>query len=223
MAGSLLSRMARAVLVAVALTVALGGCGDLPGAPAPKPTIPVAERASQIPLPPDSPLEPGVPLGSAEPWKSDPPSDPGEPLEPMPASPATPNPVPSCQGGPFGCRTFTSVGGRDGSGELEWLKAQPLEVSSIFVNDTWTIGVGTPCNSMGVSVTVQGNQLIPGDIVSTAMACQGPEGSYENWTHELFKQAVTWELVGESLVLRNGHGTVELKDSGPNPYGQAAG
>ncbi len=137
----------------------------------------------------------------------------------MPAGTNTLHPQPSCQGGPFGCRTFTSVGGRDGSGELEWLKAQPLVVSSIFVNGSWTIGVGTPCNSLGVDVTVEGNQLIPGTIIATAMACQGPEGSYENWTQELFKQAVTWELAGESLVLRNSHATVELKDSGPNPYG----
>lgn len=219
MVGTLLGRMARLLAVAVAFSVALGGCGDLPGAPARKPTLPVVVTASEVPVPPDSPLEPGAPLGSAEPWKSGLPSEPGDPPATMPPAPATPDPVPSCYGGPFGCRTFTSVGGRDGSGELEWLKAQPLVMSSIFANGTWTIGVGTPCNSMGVSVTVQGNQLIPGDIVSTAMACQGPEGSYENWTHELFKQTVIWELAGESLVLRNGHGTVELKDSGPNPYG----
>ncbi|WP_458113627.1 META domain-containing protein [Arthrobacter sp. R1-13] len=201
MAGSLLSRKARVLPLAVALAVALGGCGDLPGAPAVKPTVPVASTLSEPPVPPDSLSEPGVPQ------------------ETMPAGTTTPYPQPSCEGGPFGCRTFTSVGGRDGSGELEWLKAQPLAVSSIFVNGTWSIGVQTPCNSMGVDVTVKGNQLIPGDIVSTVMACQGPEGGYENWTHELFNQAVTWELTGESLVLRNSHGTVELKDSGPIAYG----
>ncbi|WP_309106876.1 META domain-containing protein [Arthrobacter sp.] len=166
-----------------------------------KPTAPVTSTLSEPPVPPDSP------------------SEPGGPQETMPAGTNTLHPQPSCQGGPFGCRTFTSVGGRDGSGELEWLKAQPLVVSSIFVNGSWTIGVGTPCNSLGVDVTVEGNQLIPGTIIATAMACQGPEGSYENWTQELFKQAVTWELAGESLVLRNSHATVELKDSGPNPYG----
>jgi heat shock protein HslJ len=201
LAGSLVTRKALVFPLAVAFAVALGGCGDLPGAPAAKPTVPVTVTASEIPVPPDTPSEPGVLP------------------ETLPAATNTPYPQPTCQGGPFGCRTFTSVGGRDGSGELEWLKAQPLVVSSFFTNGTWTIGVGTPCNSLGVDVTVEGNQLIPGNIIATAMACQGPEGSYENWTHELFKQSVTWELAGESLVLRNSHGTVELKDSGPNPYG----
>ena len=203
MVGNLLSTMARALplVLALAVTVALGGCGDLPGAPASKPTIPVEVTASEVPVPPDAPLESGQPSETAS------------------AGMNTPNPEPSCQGGPFGCRRFTSVGGRDGSGELEWLKSQPLVVSSMFVNGSWTIGVGTPCNSMGVEVTIQGNQLIPGDIITTAMACQGPESSYEDWARQLFKQAVTWELGGESLVLRNSHGTVELKDSGPYPNG----
>ncbi|WP_461163482.1 META domain-containing protein [Arthrobacter sp. R4-81] len=201
MAGSLLSRKARVLPLAVALAVALGGCGDLPGAPAVKPTVPVASTLSEPPVPLDSLSEPGVPQ------------------ETMPAGTTTPYPQPSCQGGPLGCRAFTSVGGRDGTGELEWLKAQPLEVSSIFMNSTWTIAVKTPCNMMSVGVTVKGNLLIPGMTLLTQMACQGPEDSYENWTHELFKQAVTWELAGESLVLRNSHGTVELKDSGPIPYG----
>jgi heat shock protein HslJ len=72
---------------------------------------------------------------------------------------------------------------------------------------------------MGMNVTVKGNQLVPGDSISTAMACLGPESGYESWTQELFGQTMTWELTGESLVLQNSHGTVKLKDSGPDPSG----
>ncbi|WP_426302559.1 META domain-containing protein [Arthrobacter sp. R-11] len=85
----------------------------------------------------------------------------------------------------------------------------------VFVNGTWTVGVKTPCNSLGVEVKVEEGRWIPGDIISTAMACPGPDSSYENWTHELFKQPVIWRLDGETLVLRKGHGTVELTDAGP--------
>jgi heat shock protein HslJ len=161
-----------------------------------------------------------------------PPSSQGSPLQtaPAPVAPETeapetgsamretlsPNPRPTCEGGPFGCRTFTSSGGRDASGELEWLHSQPLVVSSVFVNGTWTVGVKTPCNYLNIEVSVEGSQLIPGTSGSTAMACLGPESGFESWTHGLFEQAVTWELTGESLLLQNGHGTVELKDSGPN-------
>ncbi|WP_442784841.1 META domain-containing protein [Arthrobacter sp. CG_A4] len=126
-------------------------------------------------------------------------------------------PLPFCEGGPFGCRSYQSVGGRDSSGELAWLQSQPLVVSTVFVNGTWTVGVKTPCNGLGVEVDLQGDQLIPGEIIATAVGCLGPESGYEAWTHELFRLAVTWTRDGQSLVLRNSHGTVEFRDSGPNP------
>jgi heat shock protein HslJ len=128
----------------------------------------------------------------------------------------SPIPRPSCEGGPFGCRTFTSTEGRDASGDLEWLQSQPLVVSSAFVNGTWMVGVKTPCNHMSVKVSVEGNQLIPGQTISTAMACSEPASGFESWTRELFEQTVQWELTGESLLLQNGHGIVVLKDSGPS-------
>jgi heat shock protein HslJ len=153
-------------------------------------------------------------------------ADQGSPLPAAPdssfgtetAGPDTGSPIPgpSCEGGPFGCRTFTSTEGSDASGELEWLHSQPLVVSSTFVNGTWTVGVKTPCNHMSIEVSVEGNQLIPGQTISTAMACAEPAGGFESWTRELFEQTVKWELTGESLLLQNGHGTVVLKDSGPS-------
>lgn len=155
---------------------------------------------------------PGADLGSPLQTAPEPTSD----TESAMPDTRSPLPGPGCEGGPFGCRTFTSTGGRDSSGELEWLHSDPLVVSSVFVNGTWTVGVKTPCNYLNVEVAVEGSQLIPGQKSSTAMACLGPAGGFESWTHKLFEQTVNWELTGESLLLRNGHGTVELKDSGPN-------
>jgi hypothetical protein len=191
-----LSARLSGVAGSILLAIAIAGCGDLPGAPAPKPPAP-SSLASSLPDPPDRPVQSG---------------------QPVPPETYPPAPKPICEGGPFGCRTYTSVSGRDATGELEWLQSQPLEVSAVFVNETWTVGVKTPCNSLGVEVAVEGSQLIPHNIIATAMACLGPESGYEAWTHELFKQPVTWELAGDSLVLRNNHGTVELTDSGPNPH-----
>ncbi len=130
-------------------------------------------------------------------------------------TPTGPVPGPVCEGGPLGCRLYRSTGGRDATGDLAWLKSEPLEVSMVFVNGTWTVGVKTPCNNLGVEVKVDGNRWLPGRIIATAMGCPATEGGYENWTHELFKQPVTWTLDGPTLLLRNSHGTVELTDSGP--------
>lgn len=193
----------RQVLTLPLLVAVLGGCGGLPGAPAPSSPEPVPPGASQSeilggasgPSSPDAPPGSGPPEGSATPTHS---------LQ-----------TPYCEGGPLDCRIYRSVSGRDPSGELGWLKKQPLEVSSVFVNGTWTIGVKTPCNHLGVEVEVRAGQLIPGRIIATAMGCLGPEGGYEDWARQLFRQPVRWEKDGRSLIPRNGHGTVEFDDAGP--------
>ncbi|MBO1266523.1 META domain-containing protein [Arthrobacter cavernae] len=88
----------------------------------------------------------------------------------------------------------------------------------VFVNGTWTVGVKTPCNHLGVEVEVNGGTWIPGRRISTAMACLGPESNYETWTHRLFEQPVTWSLEGNSLKLHNAHGSVEFQEAGPIPH-----
>lgn len=200
----LLSRVAGVFVV----TIVLGGCGGVPpsspGAPAPERTGQFTGSASQVPVPPDWPMESSGPAES------------GQAALPVPTEPPSPNPRPTCEGGPFGCRTYTSDSGRDGTGELEWLHSQPLLMSSVFVNGTWTIGVKTPCNYLSVEVSVEGSLLVPGNMISTAMACLGPDSGYESWTHGLFQEPVSWELAGGSLVLQNKRGTVELTDSGPS-------
>ncbi|WP_427004326.1 META domain-containing protein [Pseudarthrobacter sp. H2] len=202
------------VLALPLLAAVLAGCGGMPGAPAPVPEpaptqkVPTQEVPSAIP---DGPANPGGPSG---------PSAPDSPAgSPSPDSSAPPTPVlpaPYCEGGPLDCRVYRSVSGRDSSGELGWLNKQPLVVSSVFVNGTWTIGVKTPCNQLGVEVEVRAGQLIPGRTIATAMACLGPESGYEEWATQLFRQPVTLTRDGRDLVLRNSHGTVEFEDAGPN-------
>lgn len=154
----------------------------------------------------------GIP---APPEPSDAPQDSSGAAIPQPATSSLQGPV--CAGGPFGCRTYSSVSGRDSSGELAWLQTQPLVVSTAFVNGTWAVGVKTPCNGLSVEVDVRKDKLIPGEISAKPKGCLGPASGYQNWACALFKQTVTWRLVARSLVLRNSHGTVEFQDSGPNP------
>lgn len=200
--------MLRRVLALPLLAAVLGGCGDLPGAPAPGPPepAPTQKGPSAIPGGPSGPSAPDAPTGSV-------PSGSPSPGGPAPSTPVLPSPY--CDGGPLDCRIYRSTSGRDSSGELGWLNEQPLEVSSVFVNGTWTIGVKTPCNQLGVEVEVRPGQLIPGRTIGTAMACLGPESGYEEWARQLFRRPLTVILDGRSLVLRNGHGTVEFLDVGP--------
>jgi META domain len=195
------SRLA-AYAVMVLLLGTLAACGNAPGAPAPEPRKTDPELISSLPTSPapDQPA-PDQTAGSQTPDGS-----------------KTEGPKPVCEGGPLGCRRYKSTGGRDATGELAWLKSKPLEISMVYVNDTWTVGVKTPCNHLGVEVKVQGERWIHVNTIMTAMGCPSLEGSYEDWTIKLFKQPVTWKLNGTTLVLHNSHGTVEFRDAGPIPY-----
>lgn len=174
------------MLLPVLLAVTLGGCAAGPGlAPTPDVT-PAPDVTASRPGPPENALPPGS----------------SPPVEIR------------CEDGPLGCRIYRSVSGRDATGELGWLAEQPLEVSMAYMNQTWTVGVKTPCNHLGVEVEVQDDTWVPGTTISTLMGCLGPEGSYEHWTRRLFEEPVTWTLDGTSLVLQNSHGTVELQDAG---------
>ena len=201
----------RRVLALPVLAAVLGGCGGLPGAPAPGPPEPVPTQKGPSAIP-GGPSAPDSPAGSPSPGPPSP--GPPSPGGPAPSTPGLPSPY--CEGGPLDCRIYRSVSGRDFSGELGWLNKQPLEVSSVFVNGTWTIGIKTPCNQLGVEVEVRAGQLIPGRIIATAMACLGPESGYEEWATQLFRQPVNLTRDGHGLVLRNGHGTVEFEDAGPS-------
>lgn len=176
------------VALPVLLALTLAGCAANPGlAPTQDVTAAPDFTASRMP---------------------DPPAD-------VPPPPVSSPPVEiRCEDGPLGCRIYRSVAGQDASGELGWMVEQPLEVSMVYVNETWTVGVKAPCNHLGVEVELQDGTWVPGSVTATAMGCLGPESGYEHWTHQLFEEPVTWTLDGTSLVLQNSHGTVELQDAG---------
>lgn len=183
--------------VMAVLLGALAACGNVPGAPGPEPRKTVPEVISPLPTSPAPDQLTGfrTPEGGI-------------------SSP----PKPVCEGGPLGCRLYKSTGGRDVTGELAWLKSDPLEVSTYYINGTWNVGVKTPCNGLGVETKVDGDRWVTGDIGMTLKACMGPEGKYEDWTIKFFEDPVTWKLHGATLVLQNSHGTVELKDVGRVPH-----
>lgn len=145
--------------------------------------------------PPDSPAGSSAPGGSAPPKKA--PS------------------APYCEGSPLDCRIYRSTGGRDSSGELGWLGGQPLEVSDVFANGTWTIGVMTPCNELGVEV--EGRRTVgPGPDYRD---CQGLPRRGSRLRGMGAGVVQPDRQVGEdrgALVLSNDHGTVEFEDAGPN-------
>jgi heat shock protein HslJ len=69
-----------------------------------------------------------------------------------------------------------------------------------FTRDNKVTG-STGCNSFGGSVTVTGNQITFGDLVSTRRACEGAVGSLEADLLKIVDATVTYRIEGDRLIL----------------------
>lgn len=77
----------------------------------------------------------------------------------------------------------------------------------------------TGCNGGSGTATLDGDRLVAPQIVSTMMACGGPDGevrmAWDRWMAELLQGGVTVAGTGERVELRGAAGTVTLAADGP--------
>lgn len=113
---------------------------------------------------------------------------------------------------PFGCDTFRSREGADGSAPAPWLSTSPIAVSFTTQNDVPTMIVSTPCNTINVPVTITSTQIKPDErgLVVGAMRCAPPASDYEAWTKTFVSSPMTYVLSGTNLRLENSKGRIEL-------------
>lgn len=60
------------------------------------------------------------------------------------------------------------------------------------------------CNRYSASYTLDGSRLTLGPAASTMMACPDPAGTFENTFYRALSTTATWEVDGQSLILRDG-------------------
>lgn len=68
------------------------------------------------------------------------------------------------------------------------------------------VGVFAGCNNGSVPYTVDGATISFGDLVSTAMECQGDKGTVERAVTNVLSGKVTYKLDGQTLTLTNPSG-----------------
>jgi hypothetical protein len=138
---------------------------------------------------------------------------------PARTAPSSSSPPQQCSEGalePFGCDTFRSHEGTDGSAPAPWLSTDPITVSFTVQNDTSTMIVSTPCNTINVPVTITSTQITPDirGLTTGAMRCAPPASDYESWTRTFVSSPMTYSLSGKELRLESSNGRVQL-DAGP--------
>lgn len=120
---------------------------------------------------------------------------------------------------PFGCASFRSVDGSDAAGPVTWLSAAPLTVTFSVLNQTPTLVVVTPCNTLNVPITIGADRLTPraDDIVSGAMGCTGPAGDQEAWARRLVSAPLSYSLEGGELRLHGPDQSLVLTRAASTP------
>ncbi|WP_440713006.1 META domain-containing protein [Gordonia sp. FQ] len=66
------------------------------------------------------------------------------------------------------------------------------------------------CNRHMGEVTVDSDTMTAGALASTLMACPGPAGQADAWLSDFFAGPLSWQLTGDTLVLRQSRGTVSV-------------
>lgn len=101
------------------------------------------------------------------------------------------------------CADFTSTSGTDHGEPVDWLASDPLRVELMAMNDTATLVVDTPCNTLNVPVEVTDSTMVPhaDQIAMTAMLCQGSAGEQEAWALDLFSRPLTYRVEGRTLTV----------------------
>jgi heat shock protein HslJ len=120
---------------------------------------------------------------------------------------------------PFGCTSFQSVDGSDAAGPVAWLSTTPLTLTFSVLNQTPTLVVVTPCNTLNVPITISTDQLTPhaDDVVSGAKGCTGPAGDQEAWARRLMSSPLSYSLDRDELRLQGSDQSVVLTRTDSSP------
>jgi len=84
--------------------------------------------------------------------------------------------------------------------------APDIDTSIEFASDgTLTGNVG--CNGFGGDYTVEGNNIVFGQIISTLMFCEGPVGEQEATTLAVFTESAPFIVDGDTLTITSADGS----------------
>jgi heat shock protein HslJ len=85
--------------------------------------------------------------------------------------------------------------------------AAPDVDTSIEFKSDGTLAGNVGCNGFGGDYTVEGNNIVFGQIISTLMFCEGPVGEQETVTLNVFTESAPFTLDGNTLTITSVDGS----------------
>lgn len=136
------------------------------------------------------------------------PSQPTEPPQNTEESPSTQ--VPAAAGSLIGAWKLTAYGPADApTPAVEGVDA------GLTFNEDGTVSGSSGCNGLGGDYTVEGDQIIFGEFVSTLMACDDPIMAQEEAAHKVMTGTATYQIEGDTLTITNNDTVMVLTRTTP--------
>lgn len=82
--------------------------------------------------------------------------------------------------------------------------------AGLTFNEDGTVTGNAGCNGLGGSYTVEGDQVIFSEVVSTLMACDDPRMEQEDAVVQVLNGTATFKIEGNTLTLTNNDITLVL-------------
>ncbi|QRY40357.1 hypothetical protein JVX92_12805 [Microbacterium hominis] len=130
---------------------------------------------------------------------------------PQQSAPSTPPSGEECQGGlegTLGCDDFSSTGATENGEPVEWVAGGSITLHAEYVNDTPTLVVGTPCNTLNIPIALHADVIVPGEATSTTKACDVTRAGEQTWTEGVFTTDMHWVRSEKTLTISAGTTTI---------------
>lgn len=103
---------------------------------------------------------------------------------------------------------FESRSGQDAGGELSWIADEPVLWSMTTMNGDYTAVISAPCNTLNAAVSVTADTITvdTDNVAMTAMACEEPIASMDEWVHSFIAEPINYTWDGETLAMSNDQG-----------------
>lgn len=78
------------------------------------------------------------------------------------------------------------------------------------MNGEYTAVISAPCNTLNAAVSVTANTITvdTGNVAMTAMACEEPTASMDEWMHSFIAKPIDYTWDGETLAMSNDQGSL---------------
>lgn len=131
-----------------------------------------------------------------------------QPQQPAPTASSSAEVCQSALVGTLGCDDFKSTGATENGHPVDWVAGGTIRLHAEYFNDTPTLVIGTPCNTLNIPIAIHADVIVPGEITSSTKGCDGTRVAEQAWVESVFTTEMRWVRSATTLTISAGATTI---------------